>query len=81
MSVAHTIRVLIVDDHEIIRTGITYSITAFPDLELVGEASSGQEALKLCRDTQPDVASFPLHFHTSINSSFPSLSFPFLLSP
>ncbi len=55
MSAAHTIRVLIVDDHEIIRTGITYSITAFPDLELVGEASSGQEALKLCRETQPDV--------------------------
>ncbi len=55
MSAAHTIRVLIVDDHEIIRTGITYSITAFPDLELAGEASSGQEALKLCRETQPDV--------------------------
>jgi NarL family two-component system response regulator LiaR len=55
MSEAHTIRVLIVDDHEIIRTGITYSLSAFHDLELVGEAKSGQEALRLCRETQPDV--------------------------
>ena len=55
MSVAHTIRVLIVDDHEIIRTGITYSLSAYHDLELVGEANSGQEALRLCSETQPDV--------------------------
>lgn len=55
MSEAPTIRVLIVDDHEIVRTGITYSLTAYPDLDVVGEASSGQEALKLCRETQPDV--------------------------
>ena len=55
MSEANSIRVLIVDDHEIIRTGITYSLTAYPDMEIVGEASSGQEALKLCRETQPDV--------------------------
>jgi NarL family two-component system response regulator LiaR len=55
MSEAHTIRVLIVDDHEIIRTGITYSLSAFHDLELVGEAKSGQEALQLCNKTQPDV--------------------------
>ena len=55
MSEAHTIRVLIVDDHEIIRTGITYSLSTFHDLELVGEANSGQEALQLCSETQPDV--------------------------
>ena len=55
MSETRTIRVLIVDDHEIMRTGIAYSLTVYPDMELVGEASSGQEALKLCRETQPDV--------------------------
>ena len=55
MSETHPIRVLIVDDHEIMRTGITYSLSAFPDLELVGEANSGQEALELCSETQPDV--------------------------
>ena len=55
MSEAQTIRVLIVDDHEIIRTGITYSLSAYHDLELVGEANSGQEALRLCSETQPDV--------------------------
>ena len=55
MSEARTIRVLIVDDHEIIRTGIVYSLSTFHYLELVGEASSGQEALELCSETQPDV--------------------------
>ena len=55
MSEAHPIRVLIVDDHEIIRTGIVYSLSAFHDLELVGEAGSGQEAVELCSETQPDV--------------------------
>ncbi len=55
MSEAHTIRVLIVDDHEILRTGIIYSLSAYHDLELVGEAQSGQEALELCSQTQPDV--------------------------
>jgi NarL family two-component system response regulator LiaR len=55
MSEAKAIRILIVDDHEIIRTGITYSLSAFHDLELVGETHSGQEALRLCSETQPDV--------------------------
>jgi NarL family two-component system response regulator LiaR len=55
MSDAQTIRVLIADDHEIIRTGLVYSLRAFHDLELVGEADSGQEALRLCSETQPDV--------------------------
>jgi NarL family two-component system response regulator LiaR len=55
MSEAHTIRVLVVDDHEIIRTGIVYSLSTFHDLELVGEANSGREALELCSETQPDV--------------------------
>jgi NarL family two-component system response regulator LiaR len=55
MSEAHKIRVLIVDDHEIIRTGIVYSLSTFHDLELVGEAGSGQEAVELCSETQPDV--------------------------
>ena len=55
MSEAHPIRVLIVDDHEIIRTGIVYSLSTFHDLELVGEAGSGEEAVELCSETQPDV--------------------------
>src|SRR5687767_10116099 len=50
-----TIRVLIVDDHAMVRKGLAAFLKAFPDLELVGEASSGEEALALCRDIDPDV--------------------------
>ena len=56
MSQADIIRVITVDDHEILRSGIRFSLQAFKDLELVGEAGSGEEALQLCGETQPDVA-------------------------
>lgn len=54
------IRVMIVDDHSVVRSGIRYSLLAFPDLELVAEAEDGREALKLCEQlrgsvTMPDV--------------------------
>lgn len=42
------IRVMIVDDHAVVRNGIRYSLLAFPALELVAEAGSGQEALEVC---------------------------------
>ena len=45
MNDTHTIRVITVDDHEILRTGIRFSLRAYKDLELVGEAHSGEEAL------------------------------------
>lgn len=49
------IRVLIVDDHSLVRSGLRFFLLAFDDLELVGEAKSGEEALELCAQTQPDV--------------------------
>lgn len=49
------IRVMIVDDHAMTRTGLKFFIKAFDDLEFVGEASSGEEGLALCAQTQPDV--------------------------
>lgn len=55
MSKADRIRVLIVDDHAMVREGLTGFLQAFEDLELVGEASNGHEALRLCTETQPDV--------------------------
>lgn len=55
MSESERIRVLTVDDHEILRSGIKFSLLAFEDLELVGEAHSGEEALRLCDEVQPDV--------------------------
>jgi NarL family two-component system response regulator LiaR len=55
MSKSDRIRVMTVDDHEILRSGIRFSLGAFDDLELVGEAHSGDEALLLCEKLQPDV--------------------------
>jgi NarL family two-component system response regulator LiaR len=55
MSEAQPIRVLIVDDHSMVRTGLATFIRVKPDLELVGEARDGQQALRLCEQLQPDV--------------------------
>ncbi len=55
MTEPHHIRVLIVDDHAVVRSGLAAFLLAFDDLELVGEAGSGMEALRLCDQVQPDV--------------------------
>jgi len=49
------IRVMIVDDHQVIRQGLAMFLKAFPDLEFVGEAANGQEAIDLCGKMRPDV--------------------------
>ena len=49
------IRVLLVDDHEVIRRGLSVSLLAFDDIEVVGEAATGVEAVRLCAELQPDV--------------------------
>jgi NarL family two-component system response regulator LiaR len=48
-------RVLVVDDHAVVRGGLRLFLLAFDDLELVGEANSGERALVSCADLQPDV--------------------------
>ena len=49
------IRVLAVDDHELLRDGIRLSLLKYEDIELVGEARSGEDALKKCGQLFPDV--------------------------
>ena len=49
------IRVMIVDDHGIVRRGLTAVLRTFADLDLVGEARDGQEAVERCEELQPDV--------------------------
>ncbi len=49
------IRVVIVDDHDMLREGLSAFLRAFPDLKLVGEASNGAQALEVCRRAQPDI--------------------------
>jgi NarL family two-component system response regulator LiaR len=55
MSESEPIRVLLVDDHAVVRSGLSAFLLAFDDLELVGEASSGEEAVRLCPQIKPDV--------------------------
>ena len=49
------IRILTVDDHPLLREGIAAVIEGQPDMQLVGEAASGLEALQVFRDCRPDV--------------------------
>ena len=49
------IRVLVVDDHDLVRTGITRMLADIDGLQVVGEADSGETALKLARELKPDV--------------------------
>lgn len=57
MSIAEPtpIRVMIVDDHGMVRRGLATILRVKPDLELVGEANNGREALEVCAEAQPDV--------------------------
>ncbi|HEU5318991.1 MAG TPA: response regulator transcription factor [Chloroflexota bacterium] len=52
---AGRIRVLIADDHSIVRAGVRMLLEAQPDMDVVGEAADGREALTLARQVQPDV--------------------------
>lgn len=56
-----TIRVYIVDDHALVRTGMRMILSAEPDIEIVGEADSGDAALPQIRKLKPDVVLCDLH--------------------
>lgn len=49
------VRVLIVDDHAVVRSGLAAFLLAFDDLEVAGQAAGGKEAVDLCREVRPDV--------------------------
>jgi NarL family two-component system response regulator LiaR len=53
--VSDRIRVVIVDDHLMVRRGLATFLRSAPDLQLVGEAASGKEAIRICAEVQPDV--------------------------
>jgi NarL family two-component system response regulator LiaR len=55
MNSSQTIQVLLVDDHNVVRSGLATFLRAYDDLELVAEAKNGLEAIKLCHEKKPDV--------------------------
>ncbi|MDO8490535.1 MAG: response regulator transcription factor [Dehalococcoidia bacterium] len=55
-----TMRVLIVDDHALIRDGIRAMLESLPDIEVVGEAANGQDAIEKTRQLQPDIVMMDL---------------------
>ena len=55
------IRVLVVDDHALVREGVRALITSLPEMEFVGEAADGRQAIERARETRPDVVLMDLH--------------------
>lgn len=49
------IRVLVVDDHDLVRSGITRMLADNPDIEVIGQAASGEEAIDAVREQVPDI--------------------------
>ena len=55
------IRIVLVDDHELVRTGFRMILSQQPGIEIIGEAADGEQGLALIRRTHPDVALVDVH--------------------
>jgi two-component system, NarL family, response regulator LiaR len=56
-----TVRVLIADDHRVVRDGLRYLLDQEPDIDVVGEAGDGRQALRVAGATHPDVVLLDLY--------------------
>ena len=54
-KVISSARLIIADDHPLVREGMRAMLASEPDFEVIGEAENGQEALELCRELRPDL--------------------------
>jgi NarL family two-component system response regulator LiaR len=60
MNESNPIRVMLVDDHAVVRSGLAAFLLVFDDLELLAEAGDGEQAVRLCEQLQPDVVMMDL---------------------
>ena len=58
---APPIRVLLADDHPLVRAGLRATVASARDIAIVGEATTGDEAQRLCRELAPDIVLLDLH--------------------
>ena len=64
-----TARLLLADDHALARSGLRAMLAPEPDLQVVGEARDGAEALRLCRDVRPDLVPISCAVDTTTSTS------------
>jgi DNA-binding NarL/FixJ family response regulator len=79
--VTNTIRLLVVDDHPVVRDGLTGMFAADPEFEVLGEAGDGAEAVRLAMAPRPDVILMDLRMPgtdalAAITDGWPTAPFP-----
>jgi DNA-binding NarL/FixJ family response regulator len=55
------IRIVVIDDHALVRTGLRMILQQYPDMDVVGEAEDGEQGLQLMRRVEPDIALVDVH--------------------
>ncbi|MGW0662808.1 response regulator [Streptodolium elevatio] len=66
-SLSQDVRVLLCDDHTVVRAGLLALLASAPGIEVVGEAATGEEALAAAAKLRPDVVLMDLHLGTGID--------------
>ena len=66
------VKLLLVDDHEIVRAGLRMLFSAEPDVRIVGEATSGREAIEQVREDVPGVLPVPVVVHEDLRAPRPT---------
>jgi NarL family two-component system response regulator LiaR len=64
-TISDTISILVVDDHDLLREGVSACLAAFDDLDVIGEASTGEAALRAADELRPDVVVIDLVMRVS----------------
>jgi DNA-binding NarL/FixJ family response regulator len=61
MTVPRKVKLLLVDDHALVREGIRSSLVHYPSISVVGEAANGKEAIRRCKELRPDIVLMDLN--------------------